>query len=287
MVTSKEIGNKFKEKRKALGVSVEDASTQSRIHSNVIADIENGVFDRLDKLYIKSFLKKYAAFLGIDEKSVIEQYNKISCALPEKEFTFVIEKEEKRTPVTLPTLPPISKEQLQKILIAASSVVLVMLMFVLIGTMKSKISLARQRRAETLPKKVAVQPKPRKEVAPAPKIEEAKKTSALQEKPASNFAGGMKAPAKEGAITFTLRSRGDAWVRVSHDGDVLYDGTLHDGDSKTWKAEGTIRVWTGKAERLDFIVNDHKVSKVAIGVVKDIKVSSDGVKIGDDWAARF
>ena len=291
MVTSKEIGKKFREKRKTLGVSVEDASSQSRIHPNVIADIENGVFDRLDKLYVRSFLKKYATYLGIDEKGVMEDYEKISSSLPDKEFTFNVEKEEKKQQELklppLPKLPPVSREQVQKILVIASAVVLVILMFILIGTMKSKITLARQKRAEALPKKVAVQQKPRKEVVIAPKAEEAEEAPVQQKKSVSNFVGRIMAPAKEGMVSLTLRSRGDAWIRVSHEGDILFDGTLHDGDSKTWQAAGTIKVWTGKAERLDFIVNDHKVSRVAKGVVKDIKVSSEGVQVGDDWAARF
>ena len=49
----------------------------------------------------------------------------------------------------------------------------------------------------------------------------------------------------------------------------------------------TIIVWTGKADMLDFIVNNRQVGKVAAGVVRNIQVSSEGVRIGDTWVKRF
>ncbi|MBD3426052.1 MAG: DUF4115 domain-containing protein [Candidatus Omnitrophica bacterium] len=288
MVTPKEIGARFRQAREKIGISVEEASNRSRIHPNIITDIEKGVLDRLNKLYMRSFMKKYASFLGFDAKTEIEQFDLLFSENTKQEFTIGGEKEEKkRTYPAPPKLPSVSKDQLMRLLVAVAAIALLVLMFVLVGMLRTKISLMKQKRAQLLPKKTESTEQVSRMVEQT--VADPEKTQKMtgNERNANNFASRQRSSSEEGSVRLTLRSRGDAWIRVSHGGDVLFDGTLHDGDSKSWSAEGTINVWTGKAERLDFIVNDHKISKVAKGVVKNIKVSSEGIMVGDDWATRF
>ncbi|MFH1877311.1 MAG: helix-turn-helix domain-containing protein, partial [Candidatus Omnitrophota bacterium] len=83
--TPREIGNLFKEAREKLGLSIPDAAAQSKIHHNVLEDIENGAYERLGKLYMKSFIKKYSFFLELDTNSIAAKFDSISAEIPAKE----------------------------------------------------------------------------------------------------------------------------------------------------------------------------------------------------------
>ena len=99
MITSKELGKKFSEKRQELGYSVDEACQKTRIHHTVILDIEAGVFDKLNKLYLKSFIEKYCLFLGLNTEKILDEYRAVSDIIPEEDFTFEVkEKEEKTRP---------------------------------------------------------------------------------------------------------------------------------------------------------------------------------------------
>ncbi|MEA3488934.1 MAG: DUF4115 domain-containing protein [Candidatus Omnitrophota bacterium] len=269
MTTPKDIGKIFSEEREKQKLSLEKAAGQSRIHSDVIRDIENGVFNRLGKLYVKSFMKKYAEFLGLDTQDIIRQYEDVSSRMPGREFSLQEEKEQKDE-----TIAALSDEKLQKAFVAVLSVVLVVLIFVLIGMMRSRMSPVSPQKSVTTVK----------EKKPAVRVKEV--TSPDREEKTSRRAAAS-GTRKEAPLTLILEARGKAWVKVSRGKKKLFAGILKKGGSKTWRSDGTLTVWTGKADMLDFTVNERKIGVVAAGVVKNIVVSSRGVKIGDVWVARL
>ncbi len=261
--TSKEIGNIFKEAREKLNLSVEDAYRKSRIHPAVIKDIENGVFDRIGKLYVKSFLKKYSIVLGLDPDNVMKEYESIAPTISGREFDLGAKEKEEKDEV----LGALTEKRLQMALAAILSVILVFLIFVLIGMMKSKMMLSRQT------KETAVTAK---KITAAP--------AKTQEKVSKRIAPAARTSA---SVTLTLKAREDAWLQVTSEKDKIFEGVLEKGDSKTWKSDGTLTVWTGKADKLDFTVNNRRIGKIAAGVVKNIKISSGGIRIGDTWVTRL
>jgi cytoskeletal protein RodZ len=264
---AKEIGNICKEAREKLGMSVEEANKRSRIHINVINDIESGVFDRLGKLYLKSFLKKYAAFLNLDAGSILEKFDGAVTQIPETEFDPDIKEKEDEGKTAL-----VSEKTIQFALIGIFSAIIIILIFVLGGKMGSKISQARQARREAV-----VQPK--KAAAEVVKTKKAPAISPRQEKTVK--------PTIKPSVTLTLESRGEAWVKVMEGENTLFVGILRRGDKKTWETVNAITVWTGRAEMLDFTVNNHKAGKIADGVIKNIKISKEGITINGNWVTRF
>lgn len=66
----------LKKKRESLGLSLEDVFQKTRIRSTYLQAIENKEFQLLpDPVYTKNFIKTYAKFLGLDEKSIIQDYD--------------------------------------------------------------------------------------------------------------------------------------------------------------------------------------------------------------------
>lgn len=276
MVTAGDIGKMFSEARAAQGLSQEEAARQSRIHLNVIKDIEGGVFDRLGSTYIKSFLKKYSAFLEIDTGRVMEKYGSVAASMATREFTLAEEEEQDKNPA----FPGIPLEKMQTTLVVLLSCVLAVLIFTLAGMMRSRL---RSGDAISRERETAVSPRP----VPADHSDTSMARSMTA--PVSAPSAAREAPASVDSSPFvlTLRARGEVWVKITRNGSTLFAGTLKKGDSRTWRPQGPVNVWTGKADMLEFLVNTRKVGVVAAGVVKDIQVSADGVMIGDSWVSRL
>ncbi|MFH1305629.1 MAG: RodZ domain-containing protein [Candidatus Omnitrophota bacterium] len=263
--TPKEIGKIFSESRRKLGLSVNEAYRRSNIHPKVIMDIETGVFERISGVYLKSFLKKYSAFLGLDTQGIMEKYESISAAIPVREFDLDIgEKEEKNDVLSGGDT---ETKKIRPATIAVYVTIFVVAVFVFSFVLKKE---------RPSSEKKAVRPVVKNETVARPV---ALKTAGLYT-PVSTVKEAKP-------VVLTLKAHGEAWVQLTGEGKTLFAGILKSGDSKTWKTNGVFTVWTGKAERLDFFVNTRKVGKVADGVVRDIKVSSSGIKVGNKWVASF
>jgi len=137
MSTSKEFGKKFLEKREELGYSIEEVGTQTRIHYAVIRDIEAGIFDRLNKLYMKSFIEKYSKFLGMNVEKILDEYRGFSENTPEKDFTLQIKEKEEKTKPEIKI--NIDEKTMRKIALGIGIVVALYIFFSLVGMIKNKI----------------------------------------------------------------------------------------------------------------------------------------------------
>jgi len=267
MITSKEIGKIFTKKREDRKLSIEDVCRMSRIQQSVIKDIENGVFDRLSKPYLKGFLKKYSTFLGLDAEDVLKKYEEVSLKVPSREFNLG-EDRKKQKDVFFDNRV---KRNLKVLFIAGSSVIFVILFFMLLGAIRKSLTRLPSRENAA---SISVKKKP----AVRKKSKKVKKPVAA----ASTTHKKASAP-----VVLTLKARDDVWVKITDGEKMLFAGIIGKGGARTWKADGPLKVWTGKGESLDFTVNTRKIGVVAAGVVKNISVSSRGVKVGDVWTSRF
>ncbi|MFH1836805.1 MAG: RodZ domain-containing protein [Candidatus Omnitrophota bacterium] len=290
MSTPKEIGKLFCEAREKEGMTLAEAGTKSRIHLRVIKDIETGIFDRIGRPYLKSFMKKYADFLGMDVEEILRRYEMASSNVPAKEFTLNVEEKEKKEEEIFFYVKKNIKKNAGLVLFAG----LMILIFILMGlsrggreeakvkSQKSKVKSLKSDRAED--KKNNPKDKSKKQEAEG---QETKAKSEAQIEKIKEKGTEEKIATSKAALTLTLAARDKAWIHVTEGEKLLFSGILEKGTSKTWESEGRIDVWTGKAEMLDFTVNDKDMGKIASGVVKNIKVSPEGVKVGKTWAARI
>jgi transcriptional regulator with XRE-family HTH domain len=300
MANTKDIGNMFKEARERMNLTIEEVNQKSRIHFRILQDIENGAFEKLAPLYMRSFVKKYAEFLGLDAKSVVEDFDSLSGQGKKKPFSLVSDeklalkpvKKDKPAPVKAkreaPKKEPVKKEPPRKdvpkreivkdvpnkrenieikisgekmhiIAVAVLALVLIGLVVVLVGKIKG--------------------------VKPAP-AGRATQTASLQRKQAVQRSvaqeGSVRSEKTSGeTVTLTLKAKGKVWIQAKSGDKNLFAGVMEKGDTKTIKSDYMIIVQTGKAENVEFIHNGRDLGVIAAGVVKNIKVSSDGVKIGD------
>ena len=69
------IGERLKSARSAKGLSLEAVARATKIQRNILQSMEEDQVEAfLDPAYAKIFMKKYAAYLGIDGAVLLEEY---------------------------------------------------------------------------------------------------------------------------------------------------------------------------------------------------------------------
>ena len=72
----KEIGEKLKETRESMGITIEEAANDLKLRPSQIETIEEGNKDAFkDIFYLKMFIKNYSKYLGLDYDEMVEEFN--------------------------------------------------------------------------------------------------------------------------------------------------------------------------------------------------------------------
>ena len=72
----KEIGEKLKEARESIGVSIEEVAEDLKLRPTQIENIESGTTEAFkDMFYLKYFIRDYAKYLGLDKEDLIDEFN--------------------------------------------------------------------------------------------------------------------------------------------------------------------------------------------------------------------
>ena len=72
----KEVGQTLKEAREEHGVSIEEAASDLGFRASQIQNIEEGNLKAFkDVFYLKSFIRSYAKYLGLDEEKIMDEVN--------------------------------------------------------------------------------------------------------------------------------------------------------------------------------------------------------------------
>lgn len=72
----KEIGERLKETRENMGISVEEAAEDLKIRPAQLENIEDGNKEAFkDVFYLKFFIRDYAKYLGLDYEALTEEFN--------------------------------------------------------------------------------------------------------------------------------------------------------------------------------------------------------------------
>ncbi len=72
----KEIGEKLKEARESIGVTVEEAAEDLKIDASQIISIEQGDVEKFQDVFnLKYFIRDYAKYLGLNKEKVVDDFN--------------------------------------------------------------------------------------------------------------------------------------------------------------------------------------------------------------------
>lgn len=72
----KEIGEKLKEARESMGITIDEAAQDLKLRPSQLENIEEGNKEAFkDIFYLKMFIKNYSKYLGLDYDEMIEEFN--------------------------------------------------------------------------------------------------------------------------------------------------------------------------------------------------------------------
>lgn len=238
------IGSRIKSVRESKGISIGQAQKDTRISSRILSAIEG---DRAHEiisgpLYVKSFIKKYADYLGLDGRSLAESYTGEKPR--SREQVSVMNKEKK--PVELPV---------KKIIYIAAAILIILLGIKLILFAGSKTIAFFKSRPKIERKAVAAKTKPE------------------QKKPVAIITKSSFPPIIKGEnLTLSLKTRADVYLKLTSDGAIIYDGMLRRGSSEKWEAKESFEISTSRAEVLAVDLNGTSLGPLGKGVIKDLKL---------------
>lgn len=246
------IGARLKQARQDKGVSLEQAQKDTRIHNRILAALED---DRPEEsisgtVYIKSFIKKYADYLGLDGATLAEGYK--TTARPRLNEQVAV----------LRGGSPSFKFPLKGLLTAVVVIVVIFFGIKLVIFTGTKIKSAWR----SGPKLAA------KAEAPKPK-----QAASQKAKPAVTSVA-TQIPKSEKLI-LKIKAKSDVYLKVKADGNVIFDGILKKGSTETWEAADSLDISTSRAEAITAELNGTSLGALGKGVTKNILITRDGVKL--------
>ena len=242
------IGSRLKSAREAKGFSLEQAQKDTRISSRILAALEADNIDEIvsGPVYAKSFIKKYASYLGLDGTAMADG--------------FLGDRPEFKEQISvLARNPGGVRFPFKKIIAAVITVALVILAAKLAVIGVSKASAFIKSRPKAVKKAVAAPAKP------AAKQQKAVKAPAAAPAPAVLVPKGEM-------LELSIRARSDVYVKIRADGVVIFDGMLNKGSAENWSASNSFELSTSKAEVLSAELNGTDIGSLGKGAVKGLKL---------------
>lgn len=251
-----EIGNTLREARLRRGLDILDCEAETKIRAKYLRAMEEEHFDLMPSpTYVRGFLRTYADFLDLDGRLVLDEYESRF-----GEFRLLSESgtraarpgrpSSRQEPRRAPPTPMRRRGQrrrrteLQLLWLAIGGVMSVALL-IWLGVGESD---------STAPLPVA--PSAAAGGSPAPAAVAEPDTTAT-ERPVR---------AKKTAIVLTGTGVNGCWVQVrgrNANGDLVYEGTIAPGESKTFRV--TQGIWIGAANPAELDVTIGKAAPVTLG----------------------
>ncbi len=247
----KSIGKILRKTREKKGLSLEEAASQTRIHHNVLKNLEDDNFHLLPSpAYVKGFLKRYGEYLGLQSGPLIEEY--LSTHPREPEQILVLKGKK---------IPHPRSDKF--IVLGAMGAVLIIVLISGFFAIRALLSLKSARSikgAEQTTASAKVKPVEVKKLLPPP-VTSVKKVS--------------------GPLRLEVFAEKDGWLEVRCDGNLLFQGVLSQGDREVWRGEDKIKLRIGNAGAFRLNLNGNSLGKLGKEgeVLKEVILTKENIKV--------
>jgi len=223
------IGKKLTEAREKKKITLEQAYGHTRIHPDVLKALEADEYEKiLSPTYIRSFLKKYASFLGLDVNKIIEEYNKKNapCGISKRQMSPNATRQRVKGHLPLPT-PKVSGGcyTLAKNAIPALKWVAIIVLAVVV--LRGVFKFAQNIKQKQLAKQAKVT-----QVKTRPAVETTKKGT-VSKKPQAQEAPSKAVVIPKGEkLILVIDTTSDVWLRLKVDGKIIFENIFKKGASE-------------------------------------------------------
>ena len=216
----------------------------------------------LTPTYVKSFLKKYAEYLGLDARHMVSEYAKLRPAHSTQAVQVSIRNKAEGAPsIDLSKYAPAIKR-------AAVLVISIALVMFVGGKVVKGIKQWKKARASTSAVK-----KQTKSIrsTPAPLKKEAVAKAVA--------APSQAAISKTTPLKLLVSVKQTVLVKVRADGNLLFSKVLTRGSVESFNAKDRFNIYVAKGEAVEFYLNGKNLGFAGKGPLKDVEVTRNGLKV--------
>jgi cytoskeletal protein RodZ len=266
------IGERLRNARQALGLSLEDIESTTRIRRSFLEALEQEAFDTLPSpAYVRGFLRSYASCLGIPPGELLDLYPSSGVA-PSVAAPGV----HRDSAVEVRITPAIRFSRTRGLVVGLGILVglgVLVLGYVLYGQIRQFAQTATPSPPPAPQSPVEVTPAVPAPGGPPGSQAPASPSPSVSPSPAPPAppAPGAPSPGRaspEGGEPLTgpihavvVASSGRSWVRAVADGTTVYEGFLNEGEQRVWDAAHTLTVRAGNAGALEVSVNGRSLGR--------------------------
>ncbi len=258
------IGEKLRQAREKKGLTMEQVQKQTLIHASVVMALEEGKCDEiLTPTYVKSFLKKYSNFLGLDSKEILGEYASLHAdqAAPSLDLTRGVKPKKRDSKDSILFLRRALFGGVAFLVIAA---------FVFLAVVSARFLYSLSPRPGRIEK-----------AAVKPKKDDSRIKAANQKKLAKQASSGSSkaAPPKGAPLYVVLKVKAPVWVELKRDGEKIFQRVLPKGLAESITAREKVEVYVANGDVIEIIVNGRSLGSPGRGVIKDLEITASGMKI--------
>ncbi len=228
------LGSILREKRKNLGLSLEQASAELRIKLQYLEALETGEYKLLpDPLYRKIFLKAYADYLGLN-------FDELSNKLSQKERKEEKEKEEVKPKMEAGRVKPQNHTQF------------LIVLGIILGLVCILVFLQHRKPGTDY-----------YEASPEVRVEDARTESPAQIPGLEEKVKTEKASPRSAEMILSLEGLDRTWALVLGDGDTLFIGFINKGMRVECRTRNQFDITLGRAWAVEGYLNGEKLKPFA------------------------
>jgi cytoskeletal protein RodZ len=272
-----DLADELKQARLGKDGTLEQVSSRTKIDLKFLEAIESGDFSFLPEIYVKAFVKQYAAALDLDEDEIIKKFETAKTGVEPEERT----NEETNTTESLQPPPASIKEtshlydavgptssnlKLQnnlaknKTIFGGIIAVLAILAIVYFFFLRS-------------PKEIIVTEKPIEQV-----IKENENRYKVNT-PAKDTTSKTIAEAKNDSLSLTIFAQDTSWVKIVSDAKDTQDFIMFPKSLKVLNAENNFKITFGNSGGIDMKLNNKDLDfDGKKGKIKYVSIDKNGLK---------
>ena len=282
-------GEKLKKIRLEKGISLEEVQKKTKIRLNILKAIEGDSISGLSPIYLKSFLKIYCKFLGLDPKEYVPDYKEIQAKFANppaispvtlKAGSGTANKFFKVSGAIISKL--IAYRPSKKVKKALKVVIMIAVLYFLLFNLGKFIS-SRKRNQQAAPKQRAARVISKKEIPFTAAVPAKPKAKAIpaSPKPQAQITPAVTKTELPSDIRLGIRAKENCWLQLKVDGKVVFQRVLQKGRYEAWQANDKMELSLGNAGVVELEVNGQVFSNLGKKgqALKNIIITKEGLKI--------
>lgn|SRR5574341_77317 len=260
------IGERLRNAREARGLSLRAVADATRIRTIYLQALEEERFDQLPgAVYARGFLRTYADALGLDADRLMDSYP--GAFEPPVPAQIGVTAE-------IPIQPAAPRSRLRIVvtyiaaILAAGLVLIGVIGYLQLRQFNQPVpsEVAAPAPVQTPPAPPAQVAPPRSAPAPAPAPvgpseapPQSSQPPVAAPEPPQPSKPEPPQPAVIDGVSLEIRTQGTSWLRVTADGERVFQGLLHEGEARTWQAKRRLTIRVGNSPVVQVMVNGQRV----------------------------